>query len=193
MPADPSSTEQFSFAFAELGRDASLAIDLPERIGALRALVQEKQVSKFYDICVQSLANLWIQQRRPETKTDRRPIEYLKEFIRALVLQQDPTCVFSTFYDASGDTCGASAEPQSPIMLPERALYIAATESLTGLMDNVQMVGFAEACLIELLAEDVLSAVAEKRGDKECQKLTMDIKQRTDTATISNDAIFAKA
>lgn len=162
MAADPCSTEQFSFAFVELGRDASLAIDLPDRIGALRALVQEKQVSNCYDICVGNLSALWKHQCRSKPQMQREPLLYLKEFIRALVLQQDPTCVSSTAADSPEKPHLGGTGTQSPIMLSEKALYIAAAESLTGLMDNVQMVGFAEACLIELLAEDIRAAVVEK-------------------------------
>lgn len=163
MAADPSSTEQFTFAFAELGRDASLAIDLPDRIGALRALVQEKQVSSAYDVCVRNLASLWVHQRASKPQMEREPLLYLKEFIRALVLQQDPTCVSSTLVGSPETPRLDKASTQSPVMLSEKALYIAAADSLTGLMDNVQMVGFAEACLVELLAEDIRAAVVEKR------------------------------
>lgn len=172
MPADPSSTEQFSFAFAELGRDASLAIDLPDRIVALRLLVQDrtKKVSKLYDGCVSSLSRLWAQTcakkqlaraAKGQTK-DRKLAEQLKQLIRSLVEQQDPAVGFAAMRQNS-TLPGTEAKkqlntkPHSPIMLPERSLYIAAVENLSSLLDSFQVIGFAEACLVELLAEDVLA------------------------------------
>lgn len=172
MPADPSSTEQFSFAFAELGRDASLAIDLPDHIAALRTLVHDRtrKVSKLYDNSVSSLARLWAQKwsrkqvsfATKSTIKDRKPADYLKDFIRSLVMQQDPAVAFAALRETSTTSCAESmkklgSRAHSPIMLPERSLYIAAVENLTNLLDSVQVIGFAEACLIELLAEDVLA------------------------------------
>ena len=163
MPADPSSTEQFSFAFAELGRDASLAIDLSDRMDALRTLVQDrtKKVSRLYDSCVMALTNLFVQHERLRRPSDAGDLEDPKSFVRSFAVEQDVCFAFNSSANVSmSPQC--SMEISSPVMLPERATYIAAVECFRGLMDSVEVVGFAEACMLEVIAEDVSNAVSSK-------------------------------
>lgn len=168
MPADPSSTEQFSFAFAELGRDASLAIDLPDRVDALRGLVQDttRKVSRLYETTVLSLSRFLCQQRKDLTKPgdsfSHSAVEDRKDFVRRFATEHGSGYGMRSVCSPGELPCSASFgnDSGSRLMLSERAVYSGAVESFRSLMDSAELDGFAETCMFELLAEDVVSMLA---------------------------------
>lgn len=184
MPADPCSAEQFTFAFSGLGRDAYLAFDTPDRVGALRALLldRSREVSQRYEQTLTALCRLY--EYRQQHRCDISPganvvmngittagnssssaqgwanANDCKEFVRSFA-QMDLNCGFDS------STCGLCQpfEPgigtekygegkQSTVMLAEKTLHCAAVEKMRDLVDSSELVGFAETCLIELLADD---------------------------------------
>lgn len=179
MAADPSSAEQFSFAFAELGRDASLDIDLPDRVEALRGLVLDRtrKVSTSYNAAVISLCRLYEQRRlRVGAGEEGRgwTIEDCKSYVRRFAQEQNvgltsnPDEPRDQNSDAvfSASSCSSFSDMQTAangLMLSERTAYSSAVEHFQALMDSTEVVGFAEACMVELFAEDVVQAL-KKQG-----------------------------
>lgn len=166
MPADPSSAEQFTFAFSGLGRDAYLAFDAPDRVEALRALLLDRtrKVSKLYDLTVQAVCKLYEYRlhnhNRSETDSDRYSTqEDCKRFVRSFARLDNTSGQLGTTISSSS----SGREVNLPtVMLTEKTLHSAATERLRALMDSTELFGFAETCLIELLGEDVSSAVSHR-------------------------------
>lgn len=167
MPADPSSAEQFTFAFSGIGRDACLALDTPDRAEALRALLRDRtcNVSKFYDTSVAAITRLYEHRRHHSESVgeDHLPTaDDCKNFVRSFAHLHNVALGMDCSTDSSRDknhvpVCSSNS---SAVMLSEKTLHSSAVESLRSLMDSAELVGFAEACLIELLAEDVAAAVA---------------------------------
>lgn len=178
MAADPSSAEQFSFAFAELGRDASLDIDLPDRVEALRGLVLDRtrKVSTSYDAAVIALCRLCEQWRlRVGAGEEGRgwTTEDCKSYVRRFAQDQNVGLASNAEElrdQNSGAIFGASSCPSSSdtqtaasgLMLSERTAYSSAVEHFRALMDSTEIVGFAEACMVELFAEDVVQALKKQ-------------------------------
>eukprot|EP00177_Eucheuma_denticulatum_P001670 GFKZ01003005.1.p1 GENE.GFKZ01003005.1~~GFKZ01003005.1.p1 ORF type:complete len:425 (-),score=61.65 GFKZ01003005.1:1164-2438(-) len=175
MAADPSSAEQFSFAFAELGRDASLDIDLPDRLEALRGLVLDRTrvVSASYEAAVCSLSCL-VEQRRLRVRGDDGggwSVEYCKTYIRRFAQEQNvglgPGGDEQKDERGEGFSSGSSSMvdlqcASSGLMLAEKSAYSLAVEQFRALMDSTELVGFAEACMVELFAEDVVERLRRK-------------------------------
>lgn len=188
MAADPSSAEQFSFAFAELGRDASLDIDLPDRVEALRGLVLDRtrKVSTSYDAAVVALCRLCEHQRlRVGGRTEGRgwTIEDCKSYVRRFALEQNVGLALNAeeLRDQNSDAIlGVPSSSSSldlhttasGLMLSERTAYSSAVEHFRALMDSTEVVGFAEACMVELFAEDVVQAL-KKQGFFSCGQGTV--------------------
>lgn len=172
MAADPCSAEQFSFDFAELGRNSSLDIDLRDRVEALRGLFLDRtrKVSRKYEATVVELCRL-CEQRHLRVRANhgqRWTMEDSKSYVRQFAQQQNVGVVLTT--DEKG-----YQEPRDPLdvvkgvdtagglMLSEKTLYSAAVENFKALMDSTELTGFAEQCMIELLMEDVVLSL-KKRG-----------------------------
>lgn len=172
MAADPSSAEQFSFAFAELGNNASIDIDLPDRVEALRGLVldRSRKISTSYDSTVTGLCRLCEERHFRSQSTDSgQPwtIEDCKKYVRRFAQEQNVGLI-----PATSNTLEDIGNPESPFrvskgiditrfMLPEKTAYSSAVENFKALMDNIELVGFAEGCMVELLAEDVSLALSK--------------------------------
>lgn len=181
MPADPSSAEQFTFAFAELGRDASLDIDLPDRVEALRGLVLDRTrlVSSFYEAAVSSLCCLCEQRQLRVRGADGSQIwstEDCKTYIRRFAYEQNVGQA-PNGDEQKDERCGGNSSASSSLldlqsatsglMLSEKSAYSLAVEQFRALMDSTELVGFAEACMVELFAEDVVQAL-KNRGFFDC-------------------------
>lgn len=176
MAADPSSAEQFSFAFAELGRDASLDIDLPDRLEALRGLVLDRTrvVSSSYEAAVSSLSCLVEQRRLRVRGADNSQMwsaEDCKTYVRRFAQEQNvglPQNADDQKDDRNVSFSSASSSmldlqcATSGLMLAEKSAYSLAVEQFSALMDSTELVGFAEACMVELFAEDVVQALKNK-------------------------------
>lgn len=170
MPADPSSAEQFSFAFSGLGRDACVEIDTPDRVEALRGLVLDRtcKVSRMYDATVQGLHRL-CEQRYLRAKSGSScgklsSIEDCRNFVRAFAHEQSAGFSLDELGDLqSGLAVGLGfGEQTSGVMLCERTAHSLAVERFKTLMDSAELAGFAEACMVELLAEDVVLSLAKQ-------------------------------
>lgn len=171
MPADPSSAEQFSFAFSGLGRDACLAIDnTPDRTEALRALIvdRSRKVSALYDIAVHAVFRLCTRRHaRPAFASDHRhylslSADDVKKFVRAFAREHSAGLTFDFASDT--DPCPVARTTASAVMLSDKAMHCAAIDSFRALMDSSDLVGFADAGLIELLAEDVAALLHTQHG-----------------------------
>lgn len=165
MPADPSSAEQFTFAFSGIGRDACLALDTPDRVDALRALLLDRtcNVSSHYDTSVLAITRLYEHRRRHDPfQSERRPnADDCKNFVRSFAQMHNLALPVEFSSDPMKDhnqvpVCNPNP---SSVTLSEKSLHSAAAETLRTLMDSSELFGFAEACLIELLAEDVAAAL----------------------------------
>lgn len=170
MPADPSSVEQFSFAFSGLGRENCLEMDNPDRVEALRGMVLDRtrMVSRAYEATIQALSRL-CEQRYSHSRSSQHgrklsTLEDCKSFVRAFAHEQ--TAGFSL--DELGDLRGGLAaglgfgEKTSGVMLSEKTAHSLAVESFKTLMDSSELAGFAEACMVELIAEDVVAALRQQ-------------------------------
>lgn len=160
MAADPSSAEQFSFAFSGLGRDAYLAFDAPDRVGALRALLLDRtrSVSHLYDSTVQAICHLY--DYRCKHHLDMIDPGDCQQFVRSFARLDMSSFSSDALGTPADESCSGISENNNcpAVMLPEKTLHSAAVEKFRNLMDSTELVGFAEACLVELLAEDVASA-----------------------------------
>lgn len=171
MPADPSSAEQFTFAFSGLGRDACLALDTPDRVEALRALLLDRTrgISAQYDVTVQSLCGLYEHRRQHcdcfnSESSEVVSVDACKSFVRLFAQVLNVTvCVDSMGTPLTHNCIPVCSSNPSAVMLSEKTLHSAAVESMQTLMDSTELVGFAETCLIELLAEDVASATSHRK------------------------------
>lgn len=172
MPADPSSAEQFSFACAQLGRDASVHIDLPDCLEAMRGLVLDRssEVSVSYEATVAALCRLSEQHNlRPDAVPNRGQwtSEDCKNYVRKFAQDQNVPIGL-----AGAECCDEQFELQAwfpgtnyvtpGVMLSEKTAYSRAVESFRALMDSTELVGFAEAFMVELLAEEVLLSLREQ-------------------------------
>lgn len=169
MDADPSSAEQFSFAFGELGNNASVNIGLPDRVKALRGLVLDRtrKVSARYESTVVGLCRLCEERcLRSCSNGNGQPwtLEDCKNYVRWF--SQEQTVGFVANKNSScnpGISLSDSDEMDitAGFMLPEKTAYTSAVENLKALMDSSELAGFAEACMIELLCEDVAAALSK--------------------------------
>lgn len=169
MPVDASSVEQFSFAFS--GCSTSLKIDAPDRREALRGLVLDRtrRVSRAYEATVIALARLCEQRhlRAKATNTDVKlsSVDDCRNFVRAFAHEQSSGVGLE--YDGM-DVCEEITQRMRStrlgvvMMLPERAAHCHAVNCFKALMDSSELEGFAEACMVELLAEDVIAMLAQQ-------------------------------
>lgn len=171
MAADPSSAEQFSFDFEELGRNASLDIDLPDRVEALRGLFldQTRKVSRKYESTVVELCRL-CEQRHLRVHTNRGQrlmMEDCKSYVRQFAQEQNVGVLLNTeakgYQESLYRLDVVNVDSSGGVMLSEKTVYSAAAENFKALMDSTELIGFAEHCLIELLVEDVVLSL-KKRG-----------------------------
>lgn len=169
MPADPSSVEQFSFAFSGLGRDVGIEIDKPDRVEALRSLLVDRtrKVSRTYESTVQSLTRLCEQRYLKAKQTNAFAkvsiIDDCRNFVRAFAHEQSVGFSLHDLGDLQGGLAdGLSFGELSPgVMLSEKTAQSSAVENFKALMDSTELAGFAEACMVELLTEDVVAALAQ--------------------------------
>lgn len=183
MAADPSSAEQFSFAFAELGRDASVQLEFPDRLEALRGLVLDhtSKVSRSYDAAVSALCRL-CEQRSLRAQAANNGREWTnddyKVFVRLFAQEQNVGMVLNADDCKESLQPGCSGDIPAGLMLSEKTVYSSAVENFRALMDSTELVGFAEACLVELLAEDVVLALTQQ-GFSNCGKASAFRRQGT--------------
>lgn len=167
MPVDASSVEQFSFAFS--GQSNSFNIDAPDRREALRGLVQDgtTNVSRAYEATVTALS--WVCEQRHMRAKARKidaklsSVDDCRNFVRAFAHEQSSGFGMEDCH-SSPTVFHASASPlhrNVGVMLPEKAAHCNAAECFNALMDSSELQGFAEACMVELLAEDVIAALAQ--------------------------------
>lgn len=159
MPADPSSAEQFTFAFSGLGRDACLALDTPDRGEALRAMLMDRtrQVGKLYSATVQSIRCLY-EHRFHACDTESgcaRTTEGCKDFVRRFAQLHNINAGTEIVNNAERNVVSVCSKNPCAVSLSEKSLCSAAVESLRALTDCSELDGFAESCLVELVAEDV--------------------------------------
>eukprot|EP00178_Gracilaria_changii_P013880 TRINITY_DN390_c0_g1_i2.p1 TRINITY_DN390_c0_g1~~TRINITY_DN390_c0_g1_i2.p1 ORF type:complete len:417 (-),score=59.71 TRINITY_DN390_c0_g1_i2:1549-2799(-) len=177
MPVDASCVEQFSFAFTGCGN--SLKIDAPDRREALRGLLLDRtrKLSRTYEATVGALARL-CEQRYHNAKAKNMDgklssVEDCRNFVRAFAHEQ--SCGFGLEEDGlcSVDevTQMMSRSNSVAIMLPEMTAHCNAVNCFKALMDSSELEGFAEACMVELLAEDVIAVLAQQ-GHAEFEKET---------------------
>lgn len=165
MPADPSSAEQFSFACAELGRDASVEFELRDRMEALRGLLSDETsiVSRRCNAAVSVLCHLFQERnlRRTQLASKQWTLEDCKDFVRMFAQEQN-FGIISNIGDWKGSLLlGSSSDILAGLMLSEKTVYSSAVEYFRAYSDSPELVGFAEACLVELLAENVGLALAK--------------------------------
>lgn len=169
MDADPSSAEQFSFAFGELGNNTLLNIGLPDRLKALRGLVLDRtrRISTRYESTLWGLCRLCEERCiRSRSNENGQPwtLEDCKNYVRWFA--QEQTLGFVASKNAPGSPTIGLSDPNgmditAGFMLPEKTAYTSAVESLKALMDSTELTGFAEGCMIELLCEDVAAALSK--------------------------------
>lgn len=168
MPIDASSVEQFSFAFS--GCSNSLKIDAPDRREALRGLVLDRtrRVSRAYEATVVALARLCEQRHLRATARNTTVklscVDDCRNFVRAFAHEQSSGIGLE--YDGM-DVCEETTQRMSTgmgvaMMLPERTAHCNAANCFKALMDSSELEGFAEACMVELLAEDVIAMLAQQ-------------------------------
>lgn len=199
MPADPSSAEQFSFAFSGLGRDAYLAFDAPDRAGALRALLldRSRQISYLYDTTVQAVYQLY--KYRSEHKLDAptgtcdslTDTDDCKEFVR-LFAQLDNSGLSCLDSDSCSNVGEVMLVPEglhgSSLMLPEKTLHSAAAEKLRTLIDSPELVGFAETGLVEVLSDDVSSLYHRLKGHDSSVPLRLNYRELSCLNVVATEA-----
>lgn len=165
MPADPSSAEQFTFAFSGLGRDACLALDTPDRGEALRAMLMDRtrEVGKVYSSTVQSIRCLYEHRCRAcDTESNNaRTTEGCKDFVRRFAQLHNVNVGTEMVNNPECNIVSVCNENPCAVSLSEKSLCSAAVESLRALTDCSELAGFAEACLVELVAEDVASLTSQ--------------------------------
>lgn len=171
MPADPSSAEQFSAAFGQLGRDASIDIDLPDCLEALRGLFLDRssKLSRAYDTAVTAICRLCEQAnlRSRSSQTGREwTVDDCKIYVRRFAQKQN-VAVAGGFGEWGHMPSGwrsrslEKGDVASGVMLSEKTAYSFAVESFRALMDSTELIGFAEICIVEVLAEAVVHAYAK--------------------------------
>lgn len=173
MPADPSSAEQFTFAFSGLGRDACLALDTPDRGEALRAMLMDRtrRVGKLYSATVQSIRCLYEHRcRAGDTGTDyATTTDGCKHFVRRFAQLHNINVGMEIGSSSELNVVSVCSTNPCAVSLSEKSLCSAAVESLRALTDCSELAGFAEACLVDLVAEDVASrpsqAERKEHGD----------------------------
>lgn len=189
IPVDPSSAEQFSFAFSGLGRDACLAFDIPDRLGALRTLLLDRthEISKMYDSTVQSIHQLYKYRSEhmlesahssPSSSCSdvrKSSLGSIKRFVRAFAQLDTPIAPRSRSAGLSSsslagmvdddDDANVTTLHKPSLMLMEKTLQSAASEKLHTLLDRLSdAAGFEEAGLLELLSDDVSSVYLGLKG-----------------------------
>ncbi|KAI0564674.1 hypothetical protein FGB62_24g213 [Gracilaria domingensis] len=175
MPVDASCVEQFSFAFTGCGN--SLKIDAPDRREALRGLLLDRtrKVSRTYEATVGALARL-CEQRYHTAKSKNldgklSSTEDCRNFVRAFAHEQ--SCSFGLEDDGLSSvdevTQMMCRSTSVAMMLPEKTAHCHAVNCFKALMDSSELEGFAEACMVELLGEDIIAVLAQ-HGNAEFDK-----------------------
>lgn len=171
MPADPSSAEQFSFEFSELGRGSTLNLDTPERVEALRSLMVDRtrKVSKVYDAAVQALCRFCEHRyERSSHSEDSKTMttDECKHFVRTFAHDQSVG-----FCLDDGVEVMNFEDQKTQILLSEKSAYSAAVENFRALMSSTEVAGFAETCMVEMIAEDVVIALEQRQEIKDQGKM----------------------
>lgn len=173
MPADPSSAEQFTFAFSSIGRDC-IEMDKPDRVEALRSLVVDRtrNVSVTYEATLKSLARLcelrYLRARTTVIAQKVSCIDECRNFVRAFAHEQTSAFNFNQLPDLPSALAPALRPfgDSSSVMLSEKTTHSSAVENFKTLMDSTELAGFAETCMVELLAEDVVSSLGKQGYDQ---------------------------
>ncbi|CAN8071257.1 unnamed protein product [Agarophyton chilense] len=168
MPVHASCVEQFSFAFSGCGN--SLNIDAPDRREALRGLLSDRtrKVSRTYEATVAAVARL-CEQRYRNAKAKNMDaklsaVDDCRNFVRAFAHEQ--SCGYGLDDDGLCSVeqvahmmCSSNSVG---MMLPEKTAHCNAVNYLKALVDSSELDGFAETCMVELLAEDVIAVLAQQ-------------------------------
>lgn len=173
MPADPSSAEQFTFAFSGLGRDACLALDTPDRGEVLRAMLADRtrEIGKLYAASVCAIRRLYEYRcavchiRRDRTSGADDCTDFVRRFAH---LHNVNIGVELPNFSENDGVPVCNTNPWA-VSLSEKSLCSAAVETLRSLLDSPALSGFAEACVVELMAEDVACMTTQAGSDENAE------------------------